>query len=124
MSQRPTAWPETVRALVVHSAQWTPVMQAQMNQAANQTQRDALLRRYGYGDDADRLSGKFLTMVLENFRRDRTMREKYNVVTRDSRINAQQGYHQNVIGFSWTNATFSILADQLSPATAQKLKSH
>jgi Subtilase family len=49
MSQRPTAWPETVRALVVHSAQWTPVMQAQMNQAANQTQRGALLRRYGYG---------------------------------------------------------------------------
>lgn len=49
MSQRPTAWPETVRALIVHSAQWTPVMQAQMNQAANQTQRGALLRRYGYG---------------------------------------------------------------------------
>jgi Subtilase family len=49
LSQRPTAWPETVRALVVHSAEWTPAMQAQMNQAANQTQRGALLRRYGYG---------------------------------------------------------------------------
>jgi hypothetical protein len=49
LSQRPEAWPETIRALVVHSAEWTPIMQAQMNQAANQTQRGAVLRRYGYG---------------------------------------------------------------------------
>ncbi len=49
LSQRPTAWPETVRALVVHSAEWTPAMQAEMDQAANQTQKGALLRRFGYG---------------------------------------------------------------------------
>ena len=49
LSQRPTAWPETVRALVVHSAEWTPAMQAQMDQAKNQTQKGALLRRFGYG---------------------------------------------------------------------------
>ena len=49
LSQRPTAWPETVRALVVHSAEWTPVMKTRMDQAANQIQRGALLRRYGYG---------------------------------------------------------------------------
>ena len=82
------------------------------------------MRRYGYTTEADGVSYDFLTMVIENFARDGTIREKYNVVTRDSRINAQQGYHQNVIGFGWTNATFSILADQLSPAAAQKLKAH
>lgn len=49
LSERRNAWPETVRALVVHSAEWTPVMKAQMDQAANQTQRGILLRRYGYG---------------------------------------------------------------------------
>jgi hypothetical protein len=49
LSQRPSAWPETVRALVVHSAEWTPAMQAQLDQAANQTQKGALLRRFGYG---------------------------------------------------------------------------
>jgi alpha,alpha-trehalase len=82
------------------------------------------MRHYGYATEADQVSYDFLTMVIENFARDGTIREKYNVVTRDSRINAQQGYHQNVIGFGWTNATFAILADQLSPATAQKLKSY
>lgn len=48
MAQRPTAWPETVRALVVHSAQWTASMQAEMNRA-RKTERGALLRRFGYG---------------------------------------------------------------------------
>ena len=82
------------------------------------------MRHYDYTQEADGVSFDFLTMVIENFARDGTIREKYNVVTRDARINAQQGYHQNVIGFGWTNATFSILADQLSPATAQKLITH
>jgi hypothetical protein len=49
MAQRPTAWPETVRALVVHSAQWTAPMQVEMNRARTQAQRGALLRRFGYG---------------------------------------------------------------------------
>lgn len=49
LRERPTAWPETVRGLIVQSAEWTPLMQAQMDQAGNQTQRGAFLRRYGYG---------------------------------------------------------------------------
>jgi len=64
------------------------------------------LRRYGYGKDADRISGKFLSMVLENFRRDHTIREKYNVVTRSSETSVVEGYAQNVTGFGWTNAVF------------------
>jgi len=49
MAHRPAAWPETVRALVVHSAQWTAPMQAEMNQAHTQLEKGALLRRFGYG---------------------------------------------------------------------------
>ncbi len=64
------------------------------------------LRRYGYSAEADRISGKFLSMVLENFRRDRTIREKYNVVTRSSETAVVEGYAQNVTGFGWTNAVF------------------
>ena len=64
------------------------------------------LRRYGYNQDADRLSAKFLSMVLENFRRDHTIREKYNVVTRSSETSIVEGYSQNVTGFGWTNAVF------------------
>ncbi len=47
---RPGLWPETVRALLVHSAEWTPVMAARIaNCHGNKTQLQALLRRYGYG---------------------------------------------------------------------------
>jgi hypothetical protein len=48
MAHRPTAWPETVRALIVHSAQWTAPMQAEMDRA-RRVERGALLRRFGYG---------------------------------------------------------------------------
>ena len=64
------------------------------------------LRRYGYGHEAHRISGEFLSMVLENFRRDHTIREKYNVVTRSSETSVMEGYAQNVTGFGWTNAVF------------------
>lgn len=45
---RPQLWPETVRALAVQSAEWTPAMRAQIEGAA-QAQKAAMLRRYGWG---------------------------------------------------------------------------
>lgn len=81
------------------------------------------MRRYGYNSDADRVSSEFLTTVLLNFERDRTIREKYNVVTRSSEIQVTAGYSANVIGFGWTNATFvellnSLPRDKVSQLTA------
>jgi alpha,alpha-trehalase len=64
------------------------------------------MRRYGYTAEADRVSTEFLSTVLENFERDKTIREKYNVVTRSSETNVTVGYAANVIGFGWTNGTF------------------
>ena len=64
------------------------------------------LRRYGFTDDAERISGKFLSTVLDNFRREHNIREKYNMVTRSSETNIVAGYAQNVTGFGWTNAVF------------------
>jgi alpha,alpha-trehalase len=78
------------------------------------------LRRYGYGREADRISEKFLSMVIENFRRDHTIREKYNVVTRSSETSVVEGYAQNVTGFGWTNAVFLELLHQ-SPDAADLL---
>jgi hypothetical protein len=49
LARRPGSWPETVRALVVHSAEWTTVMRNRFDQATAQTHKLALLRRYGYG---------------------------------------------------------------------------
>lgn len=49
MAERPELWAETVRGLMVHSAEWTPVMRARFDAAGSQAQRAALLRRYGWG---------------------------------------------------------------------------
>ncbi len=49
-AEYPAFWPETVRALIVHSAQWTSQMQSRINAVkTNKTQVAGLLRRYGYG---------------------------------------------------------------------------
>ncbi len=64
------------------------------------------LRRYGFDAEANRISSNFISMVLHNFRRDGTIREKYNVVTRSSATQVEAGYRENVIGFGWTNGVF------------------
>ena len=40
---------ETIRGLVVHSAEWTPAMQDELNAANVQADRLTVLRRYGWG---------------------------------------------------------------------------
>ncbi len=43
-------WPETVRALIVHSAEWTPAMKGHLRGAKdNKGKRVRLVRRYGFG---------------------------------------------------------------------------
>jgi len=80
------------------------------------------LRRYGYQDDADRVSYEFLSTVAENFRRDGTIREKYNVVTKSSEANVELGYQMNVVGFGWTNAAFLDLLHSLPKSLADRLE--
>jgi len=50
MAHHPELWPETVRALIVHSAEWTPAMLARLR-ACKGRKKDciALARRFGYG---------------------------------------------------------------------------
>ncbi|MFY9529088.1 MAG: trehalase family glycosidase [Candidatus Acidiferrales bacterium] len=71
------------------------------------------MRRYGFNDEANRISYEFLSMVEENFRRDTTIREKYNAVTRSSETQVSAGYQANVVGFGWTNGVFLELLHQL-----------
>ena len=49
LSARSELWPETLRALIVHSAEWTPAMLAEFSTARSRQQKLALLRRYGFG---------------------------------------------------------------------------
>ena len=48
-AEYPSLWPETLRALIVHSAEWTPVMRAAIESAGGKRQVGALVRRYGFG---------------------------------------------------------------------------
>ncbi|MDI1259209.1 S8 family peptidase [Aquabacterium sp.] len=45
----PDYWPETVRALVIHGARFTPQMRAHLPLVPLKAHKEALLRRYGYG---------------------------------------------------------------------------
>jgi alpha,alpha-trehalase len=79
------------------------------------------LRRYGYNQQADRLSYEFLSTVAENFRRDGTIREKYNAVNRTTESATTSGYTINVVGFGWTNAAFLEFLHQLPKEDVERL---
>ncbi len=69
MSEQPTYRPETVRALIVHSAEWTPAMRTHFDSASSKTARRALVRRYGYGvptlGRALQSASNDLTLIIE-----------------------------------------------------------
>ncbi len=67
------------------------------------------LRRYGYHEEADRITANFLSTVLKEFIQHKTIVEKYDVVRRESEVGSgiKFGYDYNVIGFGWTNAAFT-----------------
>ena len=69
------------------------------------------LRRYDFNDDADRISQEFVSDVYDNFKRDQTIREKYNVITRSTQAQVSAGYKTNVVGFGWTNGVTLVLMD-------------
>jgi alpha,alpha-trehalase len=89
--------------------------------APNQLLADEGIRRYGFKDDADRVSYEFLSAVAENFRRDGTIREKYNAVTRSSETQVTAGYHMNIVGFGWTNGVFLALLKELPQDSVARL---
>jgi alpha,alpha-trehalase len=82
---------------------------------------DEGIRRYGFNEEANRVSYEFLSTVAENFRRDGTIREKYNAVTRSSETQVTAGYHMNIVGFGWTNAAFLVLLRELPETYATRL---
>jgi hypothetical protein len=45
----PERWPETIRAIIVHSAEWTPAMKQQFGATPSEQQKRVVLRKYGYG---------------------------------------------------------------------------
>lgn len=78
----PEYWPETVRALLVHSARWTPPMLAAINACAGKKDKADCIRRFGYGvPDLARAAASAtddLALVAQNaiqpFRKDGSVR--------------------------------------------------
>jgi len=72
------------------------------------------LRRYGFVPEADRVTGKFLSLVTRDFEEHGVIVEKYDVRQRRSDVAAgiRFGYSANQVGFGWTNAAYvELLAD-------------
>ena len=48
-AEYPHYWPETIRALMIHGAEWTPFMKDALTAAGTKSAAYLLLRRYGHG---------------------------------------------------------------------------
>ncbi len=81
MAERPDLWPETIRALMIHSAEWTPAMRERLR-VCESSKKDciALARQFGYGvpqlDRALASAQNDLALVaqahIQPFQRERT----------------------------------------------------
>ncbi len=49
LARHPQLWLETIRALMVHSAEWTPAMLAKLGSASTKKERILYARHFGYG---------------------------------------------------------------------------
>ena len=70
MATYPDYWPETIKGLLVHSAEWTPTMQAAIMSETGKKKKRQLLRRYGWGvpddDGVLRSASNAVTMVVQD----------------------------------------------------------
>jgi alpha,alpha-trehalase len=71
------------------------------------------LIRYGYVGDALTIARHFTNTVAINYAHDGTIREKYNVVDSSANVAVSAGYKENVIGFGWTNGTYTAMQQLL-----------
>ena len=69
-SQYPESWPETIRALLVHSAEWTPRMREEVEATRSRGDIEHLLRCFGYGvpnlERALWSAGNALTLIVQD----------------------------------------------------------
>ena len=69
MAEYPHYWPETIRALMIHGAEWTPFMKDALTAVGAKSAAYLLLRRYGHGvptfERAAASSRNHLAMISE-----------------------------------------------------------
>lgn len=83
------------------------------------------LRRYGFAEDADRISFKFASTVAKNYAKQGYIVEKYNALTGSADAPVTIGYQMNVVGFGWTNTAYlDFLAELPAPKRAELQRIH
>ena len=100
----PQRWPETIRALTIHSAEWTPAMRKRFDAAGSEQQKRVLLRKYGYGvPDYDRAvlsAANDLTLIAE---------DSFQPFQKDG--SAIKTRHMNLHQFPWPRAELEQLGE-------------
>jgi alpha,alpha-trehalase len=82
------------------------------------------LAQYGFASDASRTASEFSQTILQNFLRDGTIREKYNVVSGSANVEVATGYKSNAVGFGWTNAVYLQMSDLLPRSKMKAARKH
>jgi hypothetical protein len=106
LAAMPDRWPETIRALIIHSAEWTPVMKQQFDAATSEQQRRAILRQYGYGvpsyDRAMFSALNDLTLIAE---------DEIQPLWKDNEDGVIKSRHMNLHQFPWPRTELEQLAE-------------
>ena len=104
---RPELWPESIRGLIVHSAEWTPVMRGLFDAAPRKIDRLPLLRRYGYGVPS-------LERALFSATNDMTLIVESEILPfwRDPESSRIKTRHLNLHRLPWPVAELQALGDQ------------
>ena len=82
------------------------------------------LQRYGYSNEAQRLTARFIALVANDFQRCGSLLEKYDIEACTGNVSdeIQFGYSTNEIGFGWTNGVFLELLGMFDIDTAKRGK--
>lgn len=106
MAEYPSLRVESVRALIVHSAEWTPAMVQRFDSANNKTDRVSLLRRYGMGvpdtTRALRSAADALTLILES---------QIHPYQREGNSSDGKAREMNLHAFPWPKAELEALGN-------------
>ncbi len=104
LAAMPERWPETIRAMMIHSTEWTSVMRQQFDAATSEQQKRALLRKYGYGvpsyERAVFSAANDLTLIAED--------ELQPLRKEGSSI---QTHHMNLHAFPWPRTELEQLGE-------------
>jgi hypothetical protein len=62
-AEYPDYWPETIRAMIVHSTEWTVPMLGALSDRSSKRARYEFVRRFGYGVPSFERSGVSITLL-------------------------------------------------------------